>query len=388
MKVDVTRLRKFVAPEFILGAGALARCADYITLLGATKVFIVTDPGLVQAGWVSKVEALLVQNQITFERFEQVSPNPRDYEVMQGAHMYREKRCDLIIAIGGGSPIDCAKGIGIVVSNGGSILDYEGVDKINVPIPPLICIPTTAGTGADISQFAIILDTTRNVKIAIISKSIVPDVSLIDPLCTTTMNANLTATTGMDALTHAFEAYVSNASSPMTDVLALSAIEYIAEHLVEAYHNPIDMDARTGMMVGSLFAGLAFSNASLGIVHAMAHALGGLLDLPHGLCNALILEHSISYNFSAASERYRKIAEIILKTPCTEQSDVWIEQELRQFLHNLRHSLSLGDTIERILVDDTIIFQLSNLALQDPCIVTNPRRPTIDDIEAIYARLF
>jgi alcohol dehydrogenase class IV len=388
MKVDTTSLRKFVAPEFILGEGALARCADYVTLLGATKVLIVTDPGLVQAGWVPKVEALLVQHQISFERFEQISPNPRDYEVMDGARLYREKGCDLIIAIGGGSPIDCAKGIGIVVSNGGSILDYEGVDKINVPIPPLICIPTTAGTGADISQFAIILDTTRNVKIAIISKSIVPDVSLIDPLCTTTMNADLTSTTGMDALTHAFEAYVSNASSPMTDVLALSAIEYITEHLVKAYHNPLDMDARGGMMVGSLFAGLAFSNASLGIVHAMAHALGGLLDLPHGLCNALILEHSISFNFSAVPERYRKIAEIILKTPCTTQSYEWLEGQLQQYLHNLRHALGLGDTIETKQADDRIISQLALVALQDPCIVTNPRRPTAHDIEALYERLF
>ncbi|MCA1949061.1 MAG: iron-containing alcohol dehydrogenase [Treponema sp.] len=387
MQISHLPLRKFVAPEFIIGEHALSKCADYVAVFGAKKALLVTDPGLVQAGWVSKVEQHLKEQHIHFERFDAVSPNPRDTEVKDGALLYRRMGCDMIIAIGGGSPIDCAKGIGIVVSNGGSILDYEGVDKIERPIPPLLCIPTTAGTGADISQFAIILDNARKVKIAIISKGIVPDISLIDPLCTATMDPELTAATGMDALTHAFEAYVSNASSPVTDMHALQAIEYLSEYLPGAYQHPLDISYRSGVMLGSLFAGLAFSNESLGIVHAMAHALGGLLDLPHGLCNALILEHSVAYNFSSCPERYRTIAEKILKKSLASESDETVRNLLQSYLETLRRKLNLGNKIEIAAVDEQTLVQLARVALRDPCVVTNPRTPKEEEIQALYAKI-
>ena len=187
------------------------------------------------------------------------------------------------------------------------MLEFEGLDEVPTPGPPLICIPTTAGTSADVSQFSIITDTSRNVKIAIISKTVVPDVALIDPETTTTMFAELTAATGMDALVHAIEAYVSNASSPITDLNALAAISRLAQNLVPAIENPRNMEYRNNMMMGSLLAGLAFSNASLGLVHAMAHSLGGLLDMPHGMCNALLLEHVLDFNYPAVPERYNQI---------------------------------------------------------------------------------
>ncbi len=239
--------------------------------------------------------------------FFEVTSNPRAQEVMAGARSYSDEHCNIIVAIGGGSPMDCAKGIGIVSSNKKHILEFEGVDQVPIPGPPFICIPTTAGSSADVSQFAIINDTERMVKIAIISKTVVPDVALIDPATTTTMDAHLTACTGMDALSHGMEAFVSNAHSPITDLHSMEAIRLIAANLLPTIAMPENIDMRSKMMLGSLHAGLAFSNASLGAVHAMAHSLGGYLDLPHGECNALLLEHVVAFNFDAASKRYRLI---------------------------------------------------------------------------------
>merc|ERR1711916_201355 len=201
--------------------------------------------------------------------------------------------------------------MGIVVSNQKHILEFEGVDKVEIPAPPLLCIPTTAGTSADVSQFCIITDTKRLVKIAIVSKMTIPDLALIDPETTLSMPLTLTVETGLDALTHAIEAFVSNAHSPMTDVNSLEAIRLIIDNLPKIHENPEDMKYRENMMLGSLYAGLAFSNASLGAVHAMAHSLGGLKDLPHGLCNTILLDKVINYNFDSASDRYRKIADLL-----------------------------------------------------------------------------
>ncbi len=193
--------------------------------------------------------------------------------------------------------MDCAKGIGIVSTNRKNILDIEGIDNVPIPGPPLICIPTTSGTSADVSQFAIINDTVEKRKIAIISKTVVPDVALIDPLTTLTMPAYLTACTGIDALVHAVEAYVSTANSPLLDLHALEAVRLVCTNLPQVLAAPTDLELRGKMTLASLQAGLAFSNASLGAVHAMAHSLGGLLDLPHGECNALLLDHVVNFNY-------------------------------------------------------------------------------------------
>ena len=303
-----SELRKFVAPEFVFGSGALTLIGRYARNFGAKNALVVTDPGLVRTGWVEKVIASLQEANISSEVFEGVTPNPKDHEVSRGILFYRETGCDIIIAVGGGSPIDCAKGIGIAHSNDMNVLEFEGVDAVPMPGPPLICIPTTAGSSADVSQFAIITDTARMLKIAIVSKTVVPDVSLIDPETTTTMQAELTAATGIDALAHAVEAYVSNASSPITDLHALSAIPLLVQNLLPAIENPRHRVYRNNMMLGSLLAGLAFSNASLGLAHAMAHSLGGLLEQPHGMCNALLFSHVVGFNYPAVPERYDNIA--------------------------------------------------------------------------------
>jgi len=378
-------LRKFVAPEFLFGSGAIEVIDRYIKNLGVKKVLVVTDPGVIRAGWAEIVERLIKGTGIPFAVFGDVTENPKDYEVMEGAELYRREGCDMIVAVGGGSPMDCAKGIGIVSTNNKNVLEFEGVDTVPLPGPPLICIPTTAGSSADVSQFAIILDSGRKVKIASISKSLVPDVAIIDPITTTTMSHELTAATGLDALTHAFEAYVSNASSPVTDVNALKAVKLISHNLVPACEHHHDLRYRDRMMLASLLAGLAFSNASLGLVHAMAHALGGLLDLPHGECNALLLEHVVKYNFYMAADRYNDLA-AAMGIDVEGMGPDRVKDALINEISSLRARAGLNETLGSIGVKEEMISELSKFAAEDPCIVTNPREPDIKDIEGIYAK--
>jgi len=376
-------IRKFVNPEIVYGTGALNLVGQYARTFQAEKVLVVTDPGVIAAGWATKTTECLAKAGIKSVVFSAVSPNPLDLEVMKGADFYHFEQCDAIVAVGGGSPIDCAKGIAIVVTNHCHILDMEGVDKVNYPMPPLICIPTTAGSSADVSQFAIINNTEEHVKIAIISKSTVPDVALIDPLTTTTMDEYLTACTGMDVLVHAMEAYVSNASSPLTDLHALQAVRLVSANLIKAINQPQNIDARNGMMLASLEAGLAFSNASLGAVHAMAHSLGGLLKLPHGECNALLLEHVIRYNFQSASERYMEILRALGNDPDGLQPSECLDL-LVETISKMRIEAGITQSLKAAGVTAEMIPTLAIKAMKDACMVTNPRRPTLSEIELIY----
>ena len=376
-------MRKFVAPEFIFGVNARHRVGFYARNMMARRVFVVTDPGVIAAGWVRDVIADLTEVGIESVIFQELTSNPKDHEVMAGAEMYARERCDVIVAVGGGSVIDCAKAIGIVHTNGGHILDFEGADQIDIPGPPLICIPTTAGTAADISQFCIIVNSPERYKMAIISKCMVPDVALVDPETTLTMDSYLTACTGIDALTHAIEAYVSTASSPIVDVHALAAIKLIWNNIEQAVSMPSYLPARENMLLGSLQAGLAFSNASLGAVHALAHALGGFLDLPHGECNALLLEHVVRFNIAKASDRYKQIGEAIglEMTGLTERQRA---RRITDALSHLRSRLGIVNSLAQRGVRSVDIPELAFHALNDACLVTNPRHAQIDDIKVIY----
>lgn len=376
-------LRKFVAPEFIFGAGAIQLVGRYLHNFGAHKALLVTDTGLIHCGWASKVLDILSGEDIGAVVFSEVSPNPRDSQVMTGAELYLEEHCDVIVAIGGGSPMDCAKGIGIVSTNKRHILEMEGIDQVGVPGPPLVCIPTTAGTSADVSQFAIINHTAEKRKIAIISKTMVPDVALIDPLTTVTMPPYLTACTGMDALVHAVEAYVSTANSPLLDLHALEAIRLVCTTLPKVLATPDDLSLRNDMTMASLQAGLAFSNASLGAVHAMAHSLGGLLDLPHGECNALLLQHVVNYNFPEASPRYLKIGEAMglhLQGLSAKEA----QHAIFTKIDTLKSQVGITSTLGQQGATLADIPALADKALRDPCMVTNPRSPTRRDIEVVY----
>lgn len=377
-------MRKFVVPEFIFGSGARHRVGDYARHFSARRVLIVSDPGVIAAGWLKDVQADLAEVGVPSVVFHALTPNPKDHEVMAGARLYAREHCDVIVAVGGGSVIDCAKAIGIAHANGCDIGAFEGVDQVNVPGPPLICIPTTAGTSADISQFCIIVNTPGRYKMAIISKSMVPDVALVDPETTLTMDPYLTACTGLDALTHAVEAYVSTASSPIVDLHALAAIELVWNNLEAAVVTPNALPARENMVLGSLQAGIAFSNASLGAVHALSHPLGGYLGLPHGECNALLLEHVIRFNLEAAPERYRRIAEAIgIDTRGMGTRE--LVKRITAAIMALRLRVGVLDSLGARGVRTADIPDLAGHAVKDACLVTNPRRARIDDIKAIYS---
>ena len=386
-KPFLLNLRKFLVPEIVYGQGAINLSGRHAENLGASKAFIVTDPGVRKSGWASVVEKSLKAYGIDYIVFDCVTENPKDYEVMSGVDICRTEVCDLIISIGGGSPMDCAKGIGVMMGNSGHICDYEGVDMIPNPGPPLLFIPTTAGTSADVSQFAIITNTLKKSKIAIVSKMVIPDIALIDPETTITMSPGLTAATGMDALCHSFEAYVSNASSPLTDMAALASVEIIADNLYRAFKEPRNIIYRDKMMTASLMAGLAFSNASLGLVHGMAHSLGGVIGLAHGECNALLLEHVVQFNYPASSEKYDRLAKALhidLSGMKDQKKGAVISYEIGE----LRKRLGINQKLVDLGVKYSDINMLSEFAINDPCLATNPRDADLEDIKRIYFQIY
>ncbi|MBP7462259.1 MAG: iron-containing alcohol dehydrogenase [Candidatus Delongbacteria bacterium] len=378
-------IRRFIVSEFVIGTDSRMLCGQYLKNLAANRALIVTDEGVRRQVWFSDIIRRLESEGLKYEVYSHVSSNPRDYEVMASAEMYRKTHCDAILAVGGGSPIDCAKAMGAVVSNQQSVLEFEGINKIAVPPPPLICIPSTAGTSADISQFVIIRDMPRQVKIAIISKVMVPDLSLIDPIPSMTMDGYLTACTGMDALTHAIEAYVSDASSIVTDNHALQAIRLIVRYLERACRDPQDLEARYMMMAGSLEAGMAFSNAGLGMVHAMAHSLGGRYDLPHGECNALLLESIIDFNYSAAQERYNTIARTLIDAGLPETGPIG-QTYLTHQISQLKQRIGIVDRLKDKGITPDDLPGLAQFAYQDACLITNPVKATLHDIETVFIK--
>lgn len=381
---SLLELRKFVAPEFIFGIGARNLAGQYVRNFGARKVLLVTDENLrSNTPWVHQVLQNLKNNGIRYVVFDQVSQNPKSSEIMIGASLFSQEQCNAIVALGGGSVMDCAKGIGIVSSNRSHILDFEGVDKVARPMPPLLCIPTTSGTASEVSQFAIISNEISKSTIAIVSKAVVPDVGLLDPEVTITIDHQITACTGMDALTHAVEAYVSNASSPITDLHATEAIRLIWEALPEVIAHPSNLDWRAQMLLGSLQAGLAFSNAALGAVHAMAHSLSGYLNLNHGECNAILLGPVSAYNYPACPEKFNSIGRIIglsLDNLSVESAAGTFSQTIEQF----RREIDITSSLKDFGVTLSILPELATYALQDACLSTNPRSVTKADMEVLY----
>ena len=379
----ILNLRKFVMPEVVFGKGARKLAGQYAEKFSLKKVLLVTDKGIIENGWVEDVVKSLDKLGIEYILFTELTPNPKDFEVMLGAESFKNNRCDGIIAIGGGSPMDLAKGVGIISTNGGMIVDYKGVDMITKAIPPMIFIPTTAGTSADVSQFGIISDTKKKIKVAIVSKNIIPDVALIDYETTLTMDNYLTACTGIDAFTHAIEAYVSKVSSPLTDIHAIEAINIIYNYLPLIIKEPDNLQYREKLMFASMEAGFAFSNAILGAVHAMAHSLGGLLDLPHGECNGILLNHVVDFNYSSTPDKFNKISEVIGIKMHNYNSQ---EKKLILFdkLQELKESIGIIKSLKELGVRESDIPLLAHNALNDACIITNPREAAKEDIEKIF----
>lgn len=382
---DTVNISKFVAPEIIFGQGSLSQIGESAARIGASKVFLVSDEDVISAGWVDKALHYLHAVGLETEIYSSLTSNPKDFEVLEGARHYVASGCDAIVAVGGGSPTDVAKAVAILASNGGELRDYEGINRISRPLPPMVIAPSTAGAGSEVSQFAIIVDTERKLKMSIISKSLVPDIAIVDPELLRTKDAKLAAATGMDALTHGIESYVSLAATPLTDIHACKAIQLIAANLRRAVADRGDMEANTNMAMASLTAGIAFSNAILGATHAMTYQVDGLLDQHHGEANASILPHVMEFNLSACPERFKHIAWSLGK----DVRNTGQEEGARLAIEGIREliaDIGLAKGLGAMGLREEFIPLLSRNALNDACLVTNPRNATVDDIEAIFRK--
>ncbi len=384
----MTSINKFIAPEFVYGVGSRLQAAGYCRTLHMKRILVVSDPGVQEVGWTDETVNLLRQDGFVVSLFTGVSKNPRKTEVARGAEQYKADECDGIVAVGGGSVLDCAKGIGVTVSHNRPIEEFKGIDRISEFLPPLVCIPTTAGSSADISRFAIINNDDQRVKFAVISSGLVPSIALIDPLTITTMDSELSTATGMDALSHAFEAYVSTGAFFMTDGMALESVDLVARNLYMTIKNPKDIYARSGMMRASLLAGLAFSNASLGAVHALAHAVGGVSDLPHGFCNAVLLKEVVRTNFNAARDAYSRLGAVLRAglglPPVTRENAV---EGIVEALELLGGKCGLDLSFRSSNFSADTIHEMAVHASEDACLLTNPKPLTVSDLEDIIKRV-
>ena len=369
----------FMPIQNILGKNALADSMASIAALGLKKALIVTDGGLSKMGVADQVGKELQKNGIDYEVFDGVNPNPTVSNVNAGLAKLKSAGADCVVSLGGGSSHDCAKAVALVATNGGKIEDYEGVDKSKKPQLPLIAINTTAGTASEMTRFTIITDETRHVKMAIVDKNVTALLSVNDPSLMEGMPASLTAATGMDALTHAVEAYVSTAASPITDACAVKAIELIAKYLPVAVEEPKNGEAREQMAYAQFLAGMAFNNASLGYVHAMAHQLGGFYDLPHGVCNALLLPHVERFNQRAAKERLDEVGAIL----GANNADL-AGLEVIDAITKLANIVGIPKTLKELGVKEEDFGVLADNALKDVCGLTNPVQANKDEIIAIF----
>ena len=342
------RLSKFHAPEIVFGTDSVQEAAHAAVRLGARRPFVVTDPGLLEAGWPSDLLTHLSATGLVPHLWFDVTPNPKDHEIEAGFARYAEAGCDVVLGIGGGSVMDAAKGVALLAANGGRIHDYEGIDRIEHPIPPMIMLPSTSGTGADVSQFCIVTDTERHTKMTIMGRALVPDVSVIDPRLLTTMPDDLNAATGLDALTHGIEAFVSLAHGPLTDHHALQAISLV--HAQPRAHD--DAAARRRRPAARWprrrwRPGWPSPTRSSGATHAMSHQAGGMLDLPHGVVNGVLLPHVIRFNGAAVPERFVPIAQAMGRRTSAgapaEEAVERVAEEVRRLGDEVGVPKGLGD---------------------------------------------
>ncbi|MFD1260855.1 L-threonine dehydrogenase [Entomomonas asaccharolytica] len=373
----------FIPAVNVMGDGALADAVGLLKGYGFKQALIVTDDFLNKSGVVKTVTDLLDKEGIKAVVYPGTKPNPTTTNVQEGLDLLKANNCDFVISLGGGSPHDCAKGIALCATNGGHISDYEGVDRSAKPQLPLVAINTTAGTASEMTRFCIITDEARHIKMAIVDRNTTPVLSVNDPQLMHGMPAGLTAATGMDALTHAVEAYVSIAANPITDACALKAVTLIANNLRTAVKEGTNAVARENMAYAQFLAGMAFNNASLGYVHAMAHQLGGFYDLPHGVCNAVLLPHVQEYNLPSCAPRLKDVAAAMgvdVKDMSDEQGAKACVAEIKK----LAKDVGIPANLTALNAKAEDIPTLAANALKDACAITNPRQGDQAEVEGIF----
>lgn len=376
------QITKFTIPEIIFGRGSLQYVGGCAQRLGARKVLLVSDAGIEEAGWVEQLMGMLRADGIEWAYYSEVSSNPRDWQIEEGAAFYREQEADVILAIGGGSTLDTAKGIAIVASNGGRIHNYEGANRVNKPLPPLLLITTTAGSGSDISQFCIITDVARQVKMSIITRTLVPNIALIDPLLLTTKSEIQVIHSAVDALAHAVESYLSPIASPFTEVHSLKAVDSILRFLPQAVETR-SLDSLEQLSTASLSASMAFSNAGLGSEHSLAHSLGGHFDMRHGVIHPILLPALMRYNIDFAEEKMIRLGQVILDRTDFKGRKAALKgiEALERFFASLGVPTRLRNEVGE--ENRGLLNTVCQMAVNDVCTLTNPRPTSWQDLHRI-----
>lgn len=365
------------------GVGVTKSLVDVIKNENYKRLLLVSDEGVVRSDLLQQVSDLLDAHHLKWELFDRVEPNPKDYNVEEGTETARRLGADCLVAVGGGSPIDCAKAIAVVARQGGAVRDYEGPGKIGPDVLPLIAIPTTAGTGSEVTFSSVITDSGEKFKFSIKDPKIAPRVALIDPEMTLTMPPALTAATGMDALTHAIEAFTARASEPLADAAALYAIELIGAYLKSAVADGDNLEARAGMLLGSVLAGIAFSHSDVAAVHCVAEALGGKYDAAHGVCNAVVLPAVMAYNLEYCKAQYARIA-VAMGLTCEN-----IDEGARQAVAAVEQ-LAVDVRLPKfgsLGVRESDLAELAANSFKNGSNIDNPRPMTKDDYLCLFKNL-
>jgi len=386
----MVNLRSFEVPTVVKHApGAITQLADQVKALGGKRPMLVTDEGLLKTGLVGEAESALKAGGVDYVLFGEVVPNPGIALIDHGADVFKKEKCDSLIGFGGGSSMDSAKAIGVVVENGGSIAQYEWADPqpIKKRIPPLITIPTTSGTGSEVTLWAVITDPKRHIKYNVGGTGLIAaHVALIDPNLTLGLPAPITAGTGMDALTHAIECYTCAYAQPWPDAVALWAIEEIGKWLRIAFAQGNNLKARYQMSMAAMLAGMSYGTESAGAVHAMSQTAGGVYNLPHGTLTAALLPPVMAYNYLGEPEKYARIALALGED--THGLSVWEAAELAvEAVERLVEDLEIP-TLAEMGIPESDIPMLADLAFKDPQTIGNPRDLTLKSYEQIYRSCF
>lgn len=368
------------------GAGAIKEIATEVNGRGFKKAFVCSDPDLIKFGVTKKVTDVLDDAEIDYEIYSQIKPNPTIENVQTGVKAFKDSGADCIIAIGGGSSMDTAKAIGIIIKNPdfADVRSLEGVAPTTNKCVPIIAVPTTAGTAAEVTINYVITDTEKNRKMVCVDPKDIPVVAVVDPDMMSSMPKGLTAATGMDALTHAIEGYITAGAWELSDMFHLKAIEIISRSLRGAVENT--PEGREGMALGQYVAGMGFSNVGLGIVHSMAHPLGALYDTPHGVANAIILPTVMEYNAPATGEKYRNIAKAMGVDGVDEMTLDEARKAAVDAVKKLSHDVGIPENLKDIVKPEDVDF-LAQSAYDDACRPGNPRETSVEEIKELYLSL-
>ncbi|NOQ45155.1 MAG: iron-containing alcohol dehydrogenase [Desulfobulbaceae bacterium] len=366
------------------GRGLIQQLPDIIGQFKATKPFVVIDPGLVQAGLDDKIKTPLDEAGTAYTIYDNIDPEPGLRLADQGCELARENNCDCVVGVGGGSAMDVAKAIAILLTNGGKAVDYLGIDKIKKPGVPKIMVPTSAGTGAEVTFTAVFINEETGSKGGMNGDPLYPEAALLDPELTLSLPPHVTATTGIDALTHALESYTSIQAHPISEMYSLKAIELISDNIRAAYADGRNMEARSNMLLGSLLGGKALAIAGVGLVHAMAYPLGGMFGIPHGLANAVLLPYVTEYNLIGNLQKHALLAELLGQDTAgmslREAADLAVEE-----LHQLNRDLGIPENLDELEIPMDKIREMADIALTVARPVeNNPRQPSRDDVISIY----